>query len=165
MLSVGPHDHIGVSGPNGLGKTTLINRLLQSAADVPKLVIGQTLPSDSGERMLARLRGLRPESRSRVMNAYAQLNSDPDRLLAGQGNGQGNGEPSPGELRKLLLCLGIVDEPQLIVMDEPTNHLDLGSKKALAAALRDFTGAVILVSHEGWFLDAATDIRWTIERP
>ena len=160
MLSVGPRDHIGVSGPNGLGKTTLINVVLQSLVDVPRLVIGQTLPSDAGRRALARLRGLHPELRSQVMNAYARLNSDPVRLL----DGQGSEEPSPGELRKLLLCMGIIDKPRLIVMDEPTNHLDLSSKRALASALRGFAGAVILVSHEAWFLDATTDIRWAVDR-
>lgn len=158
LLSVGPRDHIGLSGPNGLGKTALINTVLRTVADVPSLVIGQTLPSHAGARALERLRGLRSESRSRVMNAYAQLNSDPDRLL----NEQGGEQPSPGELRKLLLCLGIVDKPQLIIMDEPTNHLDLGSKRALSQALRDFSGAVMVVSHEQWFLDATTDIHWTV---
>lgn len=85
------------------------------------------------------LASLSPDDRSRVLGAYARLNADPDRLLAG-------GSPSPGELRKLLLCLA------LIVMDEPTNHLDLTSKEALARLLRDYPGALVVVSHDEWFL-------------
>ena len=68
------------------------------------------------------------------------------KLLAGE-------SPSPGELRKLLLCLGLLDRPELIVMDEPTNHLDLESKEALARVLAEYPGALIVVSHERWFIE------------
>lgn len=61
-----------------------------------------------------------------------------------------------------MLCLGIAHHPELVVMDEPTNHLDLSSQQALAQALRDFPGAVILVSHSGWFLDRTTTVRWSV---
>lgn len=62
-------------------------------------------------------------------------------------------EPSPGQLQKLRLCLGLLHSPQLMVLDEPTNHLDLNSKHTLASFLHSYRGAVIVVSHERWFLD------------
>lgn len=83
-----------------------------------------------------------------MLAAFAQLNADPDKLLS-------NEAPSPGELRKLMLCLGILDQSQLIVMDEPTNYLDLESKVALARSrcLADYPGALVVASHDEWFLD------------
>lgn len=83
-----------------------------------------------------------------MLAAFAQLNADLDKLLS-------NEAPSPGELRKLMLCLGILDRPQLIVMDEPANYLDLESKVALARCLADYPGALVVASHDEWFLDQA----------
>ena len=85
----------------------------------------------------------------------AQLNSDPDRILAGE-------RVSPGELRKLMLALGMLDRPVLILMDEPTNHLDLHSTEALEQALSAFPGALVLVSHDPTFLAAATARTWEV---
>ena len=85
----------------------------------------------------------------------AQLNSEPERLLEGDAI-------SPGEMRKLMLALGILDSPELIIMDEPTNHLDLGSVEALERVLAAFPGALLLVSHDEALLQATTGIRWRI---
>lgn len=149
LLSLGPRDHVGIVGPNGLGKTTVVRALVHAAGDVPALVVMQdTGPRDAG-RAMGRLHGLPDERRAVVLGAYAQLNGDPDRLLSGE-------SPSPGELRKLLLSLGLLDSPQLVIMDEPTNHLDLSSKQALARVLENYPGALVVVSHERWFVERVT---------
>lgn len=146
-LSVGPQDHIGLTGANGLGKTTVINALLDSLPeDVPHLIIRQKTEEAVLSQTMRRLAALQGKDRSQVLAAFAQLNADPDKLLS-------NKVPSPGELRKLMLCLGILGRPQLIVMDEPTNYLDLESKAALARCLADYPGALLVVSHDEWFLD------------
>lgn len=163
MLTVGPHDHIGISGPNGTGKTTLINALLdavtaeeqRTGVTLPRLVIAQNTTADDARRAMDRLAALPAAERGAVLSAVAQLNADPDRLLAGA-------SPSPGELRKLLLCLGLRRHPHLIVMDEPTNHLDLHSIQALGRALARYPGALLLVSHDEGFLDRTATIRWTL---
>ncbi|MBW3087387.1 ABC-F family ATP-binding cassette domain-containing protein [Bifidobacterium sp. 82T24] len=146
-ISLGPRDHVAVTGPNGSGKSTLLRALVAHAADVPKLIIPQDTTDADADQALTRLDELDDDDRSRVLGAYARLNADADRLLSG-------GRPSPGELRKLLLCLALPARPQLIVMDEPTNHLDLTSKKALARLLTSYPGALIVVSHDERFLDA-----------
>ncbi len=71
--------------------------------------------------------------------------------------------PSPGELRKLILALGLLDSPHLIVLDEPTNHLDLPSIECLETALRSAAGALLLVSHDERFLSALCQVRWSID--
>lgn len=159
-LSVGANDHIGIIGPNGAGKTTILNALLAQLdaqpSDVPRLVIRQNTTSDDAQAALSQLAQLNPAERGDVLSAMAQLNADPDRMLAA------SSEPSPGELRKLLLCLGIRNRPHLIVMDEPTNHLDLHSRQALARALAAYRGAVIVVSHDMPFLREAVTQLWAV---
>lgn len=148
-LSVGPRDHIGIDGANGTGKSTVVRALLASLdTELPALVINQIPGEDEQTRLLTQLQGLSNAERPRVLSAYAQLNADPDRLMAG--------EPlSPGRAQKLALCLGLLRKPQLIVLDEPTNHLDLHSKQALARFLHTYPGALVVVSHDRWFLDEA----------
>ncbi|PJM79543.1 ABC transporter ATP-binding protein [Bifidobacterium scaligerum] len=156
-ISIGPRDHVAVTGPNGAGKSSLVAALLAHAVDVPRLTIAQNTTDEDRNDAMNRLFALPAETRAQVLNAYARLDANPDRLLA-------SGRPSPGELRKLLLCLALPSGPQLIVLDEPTNHLDLTSKKALARMLAEYPGALIVVSHDEWFLDLAGFGQETVAR-
>ncbi|KFI85773.1 ATP-binding protein of ABC transporter system [Bifidobacterium reuteri DSM 23975] len=148
LISIGPRDHIAVTGPNGTGKSALIRAMLAHTVDVPRLVIAQNTTDTDREDAMRRLDALPADVRAQVLGAYARLDADPDKLRV-------TGHPSPGELRKLLLCLALPARPQLIVLDEPTNHLDLSSKKALASMLAGYPGALVVVSHDKWFLRLA----------
>lgn len=157
-LAVGNTEHIALVGANGSGKTTLVRDLMVHLnPDVSCCYVAQEPTMRERERALGRLRSLSADQRGFALSVVARLNSDPDRLLE-------SGEPSPGELRKLMLALGILDHPSLIVMDEPTNHLDLHSTQALQSLLAEFPGALLLVSHDALLLGATTSIRWEIER-
>ena len=90
-----------------------------------------------------------------MMTAVSRLGSRPHRLLE-------SAEPSPGEIRKILLALGIARVPHLIVMDEPTNHLDLPSIECLEEALDGCPCGLLLVSHDERFLARLTTTRWRI---
>ncbi|MDR1089228.1 MAG: ATP-binding cassette domain-containing protein [Coriobacteriales bacterium] len=156
QLSVAPTDHIALAGPNGAGKSTLIAALLRElTADLRLLYVPQELGADERRRQLAALKDLSTALRGRALSIVAQLNSDPERILSGS-------QASPGETRKLMLALGILDRPQLIVMDEPTNHLDLVTTEALEAMLASCPCALVLASHDARFLEATTSIRWQI---
>jgi ATP-binding cassette subfamily F protein 3 len=69
---------------------------------------------------------------------------------------------SGGEKARLLLGLATHDGPHLLVLDEPTNHLDIDSRAALIEAVNDFPGAVVLVSHDRYLLEACADRLWLV---
>ncbi|HEX3709811.1 MAG TPA: ABC-F family ATP-binding cassette domain-containing protein [Pseudolabrys sp.] len=69
---------------------------------------------------------------------------------------------SGGEKARLLLGLATFAAPHLIILDEPTNHLDIDSRAALIEAINDFPGAVILVSHDRYLLEACVDRLWLV---
>lgn len=155
-LYVGNTDHIAVTGPNGAGKSTLLEHLRPHVPDgIAWLDIPQELDEELAHGVVERVRALSSGERGRVLSVVAQLNSDPARILEGCAT-------SPGEMRKLLLALGVLSSPALIVMDEPTNHLDLHSVEALERALAGYPGALLLVSHDERFLNACTSVRWNI---
>ncbi|HZL60949.1 MAG TPA: ATP-binding cassette domain-containing protein, partial [Pseudolabrys sp.] len=70
---------------------------------------------------------------------------------------------SGGEKARLLMGLATFAAPQLIILDEPTNHLDIDSRGALIEAINDYPGAVILVSHDRYLLEACADRLWLVQ--
>ena len=71
-------------------------------------------------------------------------------------------ELSGGEKARLLMGLATFSGPHLLILDEPTNHLDIDSRAALIEALNDYQGAVILVSHDRYLLEACADRLWLV---
>lgn len=151
-------DRIHLSGPNGAGKSTLIRTLLASATLPPDAVLHlpQDISTPDAAQSLARVRDLPRDVRGRVLSMVAALGVDPDRLLE-------SGSPSPGEARKLLLAEGLGRNAWLLVLDEPTNHLDLPSIERLETALSDWSGALLLVSHDHRLADRICTERWEIK--
>jgi ATP-binding cassette subfamily F protein 3 len=71
-------------------------------------------------------------------------------------------ELSGGEKARLLMGLATFHGPHLLIMDEPTNHLDIDSRAALIEAINEYEGAVILVSHDRYLLEACADRLWLV---
>jgi ATP-binding cassette subfamily F protein 3 len=69
---------------------------------------------------------------------------------------------SGGEKARLLMALATFHGPHLLILDEPTNHLDVDAREALARALNDYEGAVILISHDRHLIDACADRLWIV---
>ena len=69
---------------------------------------------------------------------------------------------SGGEKARLLLGLATFFGPNMIILDEPTNHLDIDSRAALAEAINEFPGAVIMVSHDRYLIEACADRLWIV---
>ena len=158
-LVVRPDDRIGIQGANGTGKSTLVRQLVASLTErsVPLVYIPQEMSAEESGRVLAGFKSQPPEALGRAMTLVRRLGSDPVRLLQSR-------EPSPGELRKLLLAEGIESRPHVIVLDEPTNHLDLPSVECLESALVECAAALLLVSHDSRFLSRLVTRWWRIER-
>ncbi|MBQ9725918.1 MAG: ABC-F family ATP-binding cassette domain-containing protein [Kiritimatiellae bacterium] len=157
-LEIAPADRIALEGANGLGKSTLL-RFLRPLFNVPPehlVFVPQEISAEESAGVLAEAKALPDEKLGDVMTRFSRLGSRPGRLLE-------SAMPSPGEVRKLLLALGIARGPHLIVMDEPTNHMDLPGIVCLEDALADAPCAMLLASHDGRFLDRLARTRWRLE--
>jgi ATP-binding cassette, subfamily F, member 3 len=163
-LRIDDDDRIALLGANGNGKSTLVKliagRLAPMSGQVtrpPRLEVGyfaqhqlDELHADEGA--FAHLRRLMPDAPEAKVRARAGAIGFPQ-ALADTPSGQLSG----GEKARLLLGLATFAGPHLLMLDEPTNHLDIDSRSALIAAINDFPGAVILVSHDRYLIEACAD--------
>ena len=163
-LSLSPGDRIGLLGPNGAGKSTLIKLLagVLQATDgecrtARDLKIGyfaqhQVEQLHPAHSPLEHLQQLDPGAREQALADY----------LGGFGfSGERASMPtepfSGGEKSRLALAILVYQRPNLLLLDEPTNHLDLEMRQALAQALQDFSGVMVLVSHDRHLLRVSCD--------
>jgi len=156
-LPMQPVDRVALTGPNGSGKSTLIRHIMDQLNIGKERIIylPQEIDIHASQKIMDRARDLPNEKLGRMMTVVSRLGSRPHRLLD-------RVEPSPGEIRKILLATGIANVPHLIVMDEPTNPLDLPSIECLEQALTDCPCGMLLVSHDRLFLDTWTSETWHI---
>lgn len=158
-LQIKPDERIAVTGPNGSGKSTLIEHIVGSL-NVPKdclTYIPQEIDARGSQELMTRIKDIPPDKLGIFMTIVSRLGSRPQRLLD-------SSEPSPGEIRKLFLALGMAYAPHIIVMDEPTNHMDLPSIECLEDALLGCPCSLILVSHDNHFLGKLTKKYWSIQK-
>jgi ATP-binding cassette subfamily F protein 3 len=166
--SVLPGDAIGLLGPNGAGKSTLLKSI---AGELP--LLGGRIYRAQGLRVgyfaqhqvdqlrlaesaLAHMARLAPEEREQALRDYlGGFDFRGDQVM------QAVASLSGGEKARLALALIVWQRPNLLLLDEPTNHLDIEMREALAEALVDFEGALVIVAHDRHLLAAATD-QWML---
>jgi ATP-binding cassette subfamily F protein 3 len=168
-LRIDNDDRIALLGQNGNGKSTLVKllagRLAQFSGRVTraeKLAVGYFAQHQLDElnedgSPYSHIRKLLPDApeakvraRAGQIGFSAAAADTPVKNLSG------------GEKARLLLGLATFFGPQLIILDEPTNHLDIDSRAALAEAINEFPGAVIMVSHDRYLLDACAERLWVV---
>jgi ATP-binding cassette subfamily F protein 3 len=162
-------DRVGLLGPNGAGKSTLL-----------KAIAGALAPQ-SGQRLVAQglrigyfaqhqveqltadatplwhLQKIDPGAREQELRDYLggfDFRGDMATASVGQFSG--------GEKARLTLALIVRQKPNLLLLDEPTNHLDIEMREALAEALQDYDGALVVVAHDRHLLRATTDALWIV---
>ncbi len=157
-------ERIGLVGPNGIGKSVLFRAVLGQLEPLDGIIrvgnstrIGyyaqehQTLQPWLERTPLELVRDIRPSSENvgvttllKFLFSYEQVRQ-PVRTLSG------------GERSRLQLAALMLQDPNLLLLDEPTNNLDIAAVEALEAALDEFEGAVLVISHDRYFLDKVVD--------
>ena len=154
---------IGITGPNGTGKSTFL-----------RMALGQLEPSAGNIRMGKSLRVgyldqhgdvLDPAKSvlDEALSANPRLSSEQVRNKLGAFLFTGDDvfklcrDLSGGQRNRLMLCKLVLADPDVLVMDEPTNHLDIASREMLETALEQYSGTMIVVSHDRYFLDRVVD--------
>jgi ATP-binding cassette subfamily F protein 3 len=167
-LTVYPGDRIALLGRNGAGKSTLV-KLLAGVLDSRGGTRDDARDLATGYFAQHQLEQLDPDASAllhvqRMAQSLGQRPSEQEQrdYLAGyvfRGNRvfERIAPFSGGEKARLALALVAYTRPNLLLLDEPTNHLDLEMRQALAMALQEYTGAVVLVSHDRHLLTTVSD--------
>jgi ATP-binding cassette subfamily F protein 3 len=178
--SVQAGQRLGILGANGQGKSTFVKTVARALP-----LLGGTLTEGKGLRIgyfaQQELDVLRPEDTPLAHMIRLARETDAAGALMGQalreqdlrnflGRFQFSGDMvqqsvgtmSGGEKARLVLCMIVWQRPNLLLLDEPTNHLDLATREALAMALNEFEGTVMLVSHDRALLRSVCDEFWLV---
>src|SRR5690606_7468780 len=163
-------DRIALLGANGNGKSTfaklIAGRLKLETGGMtvaPGLKVSMFAqhqmddlrPEETAVDHVRRLMPGAPEAKVRARVAQMGLSTEKMNTKAKDLSG--------GEKARLLMGLATFDGPNLFILDEPTNHLDIDSREALMMALNEFPGAVILISHDPYLIEATADRLWLVK--
>jgi ATP-binding cassette subfamily F protein 3 len=168
-LRIDPDDRIALLGANGNGKSTfaklLAGRLTPQEGRVnksEKILVGffaqhqvedLNLEATAYDHIREKMPGA---AEAQVRGRTAQIGFSGDRANTRVEKMSG------GEKARLAFGLAVFNGPHLLILDEPTNHLDIDSRESLAQALNQFSGAVILISHDRHLLDDTADRLWLV---
>jgi ATP-binding cassette, subfamily F, member 3 len=168
-LRIDDDDRIALLGANGNGKSTLVKLLagrltpfsgrMTRAEKLSVAYFAQHQLDELNEdgTVYEHVRKLMPDAREAAVRGKAGAIG-----FSGAAADTKVANLSGGEKARLLLGLATFFGPNLIILDEPTNHLDIDSRAALAEAINDFPGAVIMVSHDRFLIETCADRLWLV---
>ena len=166
-LSVEGGERIALLGDNGTGKTTFIKCLLGEEDCQGKIQFGPTVKFG----YLPQIVHFDHPERSLYDTMLYEKNCSPqtarDRLGAflfqGEDVFKQVGNLSGGEQSRLRLCILMDEKINLLILDEPTNHLDIASREWVEAAIEEFEGVLLFVSHDRYFIEKFAERIWLLE--
>jgi len=166
-LSVEGGERIALLGDNGTGKTTFIKCLLGEEDCAGKIQFGPTVKFG----YLPQIIHFDHPERSLYDTMLYEKNCTPqvarDRLGAflfqGEDVFKQVGNLSGGEQSRLRLCMLMDEKINLLILDEPTNHLDIASREWVEAAIEEFEGVLLFVSHDRYFIEKFAERIWLLE--
>src|SRR5256884_2236294 len=168
-LRIDNDDRIALLGANGNGKSTLVkllaNRLAAFSGTITRAEkisiayfaqhqLDELSEDGSPHDHVRKLMSDAPETKVRGRTGAIGFSGKAGDTLVKNLSG--------GEKARLLLGLATFFGPNMIILDEPTNHLDIDSRAALAEAINEFPGAVIMVSHDRYLIEACADRLWVV---
>ena len=162
-LDIGPGERLGIVGPNGVGKSTLLDLLAgRRSPDAGTIEVGSTVVIGYYDQL-----GVDLDPAARVRDLVAGPNQAPGSLqdialmerfwFTGDLPFAPVGTLSGGERRRLQMLLVLAKRPNVLFLDEPTNNLDLDTIRILEEFFEEWTGALVVVSHDRTFLDRTID--------
>lgn len=167
-LLIQTNERLGITGKNGAGKSTLLNILAErTPLDNGVIEVGETVrlayytqqneTLDPNKRMIAYLQEAAEEVKQRDGSQISVAEILERFLFPRFMHGTLIGKLSGGEKRRLYLLKLLIQQPNVLLLDEPTNDLDIATLTVLEDYLHDFSGAVITVSHDRYFLDKVAE--------
>jgi ATP-binding cassette subfamily F protein uup len=167
-LLIQTRERLGITGKNGAGKSTLLNILVgRLQLDDGLFEVGETVrlayytqqneTLDPNKRMIAYLQEAAEEVKQRDGSQISVAELLERFLFPRFMHGTLIGKLSGGEKRRLYLLKLLIQQPNVLLLDEPTNDLDIATLTVLEDYLAEFSGAVITVSHDRYFLDKVAE--------
>jgi ATP-binding cassette subfamily F protein 3 len=168
-LEIRRGDCVALLGPNGSGKTTFLKTILKEIpSKAGRIRIGAAVETGYFAQIQTEL-NLENSVLDELLLVNHNMQVGDARnhlgrfLFSGDDAFKKVGDLSGGERSRLALAKFALNGANFLVLDEPTNHLDIPSQEILEAVLTDFTGTILLVSHNRYFVDALATQVWTIE--
>ncbi|WP_042225416.1 ABC-F family ATP-binding cassette domain-containing protein [Oceanobacillus manasiensis] len=162
-LHVNRGERIALVGPNGVGKTTLLKVIMgKLSPNNGKIQVGTNVQIGYYDQEQANLHSTKTVLQE-LWDDYPTENEKDIRTILGNFLFSGDdvlksvSTLSGGEKARLALAKLMMQKANLLILDEPTNHLDIDSKEVLEAALVDFPGTIVFVSHDRYFINKITD--------
>ena len=158
-LEIRNDSRIIISGPNGSGKTSLLKHILgtMNTAGLKHWYLPQELSSHDIIAAFGELKSLNEKEKGAALSVIYRLGSEPRAFFDAH-------DISPGEAHKLCFSFAVLQGVSLVLLDEPTNYMDSVSTMSLADAIREYAGAVVIITNDTVFARKTGEIVWELER-